>query len=141
MFFNWDFVTLHHIIKTVEFCKCWLWIEQRHRTPVLIEFNFHIETVRVQSYNTWALVSIIFGGTLVACFSIFVSWCYYHKRKHEVRVRPFAHEDSVYDPILNGNTLQDIIELTSSGSGSGQYFFIMFYMITKIKYVMFVPFI
>lgn len=36
--------------------------------------------------------------------------------------RPFAKEDSAYDPILNGNTtIHDIIEMTTSGSGSGEF--------------------
>lgn len=65
------------------------------------------------------LVAIIFGSTLVACLSVFLTWCYWQKRKQGNRARPFAPEDSVYDPILNGNTLQDIIEMTTSGSGSG----------------------
>ncbi|KAI8127450.1 TGF-beta receptor type-1 [Lucilia cuprina] len=71
-----------------------------------------------ESINTWVLVAIIFGATLAACLSVFLSWCYWQKRKQGSRARPFAPEDSVYDPILNGNTLQDIIEMTTSGSGS-----------------------
>lgn len=71
--------------------------------------------------NSWVLVAIIFGATLLACLLVFLSWCLYQKRKQGAgsRARPFAPEDSVYDPILNGNTLQDIIEMTTSGSGSG----------------------
>ncbi|XP_065370609.1 TGF-beta receptor type-1 isoform X2 [Calliphora vicina] len=71
-----------------------------------------------ESINTWVLVAIIFGVTLAVCLSVFLTWCYWQKRKQGSRARPFAPEDSVYDPILNGNTLQDIIEMTTSGSGS-----------------------
>ncbi|XP_061397383.1 TGF-beta receptor type-1 [Musca vetustissima] len=72
-----------------------------------------------ETINSWVLVAIIFGATLFACLLVFMSWCFYQKRKQGTsRARPFAPEDSVYDPILNGNTLQDIIEMTTSGSGS-----------------------
>ncbi|XP_073813096.1 TGF-beta receptor type-1 babo isoform X3 [Musca autumnalis] len=72
-----------------------------------------------ETINSWVLVAIIFGATLFACLLVFISWCFYQKRKQGTsRARPFAPEDSVYDPILNGNTLQDIIEMTTSGSGS-----------------------
>uniref|UniRef100_A0A1A9W2G1 receptor protein serine/threonine kinase n=1 Tax=Glossina brevipalpis TaxID=37001 RepID=A0A1A9W2G1_9MUSC len=71
-----------------------------------------------ETLKTWVLVVIIFGVTLVGCLLVFLVWCYWQKRKQGTRGRPFAPEDSVYDPILNGNTLQDIIEMTSSGSGS-----------------------
>lgn len=50
-----------------------------------------------------------------------MGWYYYQRKKRLVNGRPFAKEDSVYDPILNGNTtLHDIIEMTTSGSGSGK---------------------
>ncbi|XP_055858581.1 TGF-beta receptor type-1 isoform X4 [Episyrphus balteatus] len=68
--------------------------------------------------STWQLVFVIFGATLLACLSIFLTWCVYQKRKRSASGRPFAVEDSVYDPILNGTTIQDIIEMTTSGSGS-----------------------
>uniref|UniRef100_A0A1B0GA96 receptor protein serine/threonine kinase n=1 Tax=Glossina morsitans morsitans TaxID=37546 RepID=A0A1B0GA96_GLOMM len=76
-----------------------------------------------ETLKTWVLVAIIFGATLVGCLLVFLVWCYWQKRKQGTRGRPFAPEDSVYDPILNGNTLQDIIEMTSSGSGSGLILF------------------
>lgn len=44
----------------------------------------------------------------------------YHRRKSHSTARQFVHDDSVCDPILNGNTIQDIIEMTTSGSGSGE---------------------
>lgn len=82
----------------------------------------HLDFPPEETINSWVLVAIIFGATLFACLLVFVSWCFYQKRKQGTsRARPFAPEDSVYDPILNGNTLQDIIEMTTSGSGSGLY--------------------
>ncbi|TMW54720.1 hypothetical protein DOY81_000251 [Sarcophaga bullata] len=87
--------------------------------PVLKVNNYkYVDYLPEESINTWVLVAIIFGATLAACLSVFLSWCYCQKRKQGSRARPFAPEDSVYDPILNGNTLQDIIEMTTSGSGS-----------------------
>ncbi|KNC33546.1 hypothetical protein FF38_03852 [Lucilia cuprina] len=90
-----------------------------------------------ESINTWVLVAIIFGATLAACLSVFLSWCYWQKRKQGSRARPFAPEDSVYDPILNGNTLQDIIEMTTSGSGSGllkqDIYLYLFQYLTRIS--------
>ncbi|KAI8127453.1 TGF-beta receptor type-1 [Lucilia cuprina] len=84
----------------------------------LLKLSFSEDYLPEESINTWVLVAIIFGATLAACLSVFLSWCYWQKRKQGSRARPFAPEDSVYDPILNGNTLQDIIEMTTSGSGS-----------------------
>ncbi|XP_055858579.1 TGF-beta receptor type-1 isoform X2 [Episyrphus balteatus] len=77
-----------------------------------------IEVIPEPTISTWQLVFVIFGATLLACLSIFLTWCVYQKRKRSASGRPFAVEDSVYDPILNGTTIQDIIEMTTSGSGS-----------------------
>ncbi|XP_037928556.1 TGF-beta receptor type-1 isoform X3 [Teleopsis dalmanni] len=71
-----------------------------------------------QSLSTWVLVAIIFGATLIICVLITLFWCYCQKKKQNSNGRAFAPDDSGYDPILNGNTLQDIIEMTTSGSGS-----------------------
>ncbi|XP_005176483.1 TGF-beta receptor type-1 isoform X2 [Musca domestica] len=85
----------------------------------LLKLKFSEDFPPEETINSWVLVAIIFGATLFACLLVFVSWCFYQKRKQGTsRARPFAPEDSVYDPILNGNTLQDIIEMTTSGSGS-----------------------
>lgn len=50
------------------------------------------------------------------------SYWYVQRRKRGVTgMRQFIQsEDSVCDPILSGNTIQDIIEMTTSGSGSGK---------------------
>ncbi|XP_017027585.1 TGF-beta receptor type-1 isoform X1 [Drosophila kikkawai] len=69
--------------------------------------------------SSWELVGIIVGVTLFICVSGTSSWYYCQRRKRLASGRPFAKEDSVYDPILNGNTtIHDIIEMTTSGSGS-----------------------
>ncbi|XP_036331833.1 TGF-beta receptor type-1 isoform X2 [Rhagoletis pomonella] len=68
--------------------------------------------------NTWVLVAIIFGATLFICLSVLLSLCFWQRRKRNSNGRTFPPDDSVCDPILNGNTIQDIIEMTTSGSGS-----------------------
>ncbi|XP_064544211.1 TGF-beta receptor type-1 isoform X1 [Drosophila montana] len=72
-----------------------------------------------KTLTSWQLVVIIVGVTVIICFSGTMAWYYCQRRKRLANGRPFAKEDSVYDPILNGNTtLHDIIEMTTSGSGS-----------------------
>lgn len=70
--------------------------------------------------NTWELIFIIFGGTLLFCTIVLSSYWYFQRRKRGSNGRQFIQEDSVCDPILNGNTIHDIIEMTTSGSGSGE---------------------
>ncbi|XP_017149136.1 TGF-beta receptor type-1 isoform X3 [Drosophila miranda] len=72
-----------------------------------------------RTLNSWELVGIIVGATLIICVTGTTFWYYCQRRKRLASGRPFAKEDSVYDPILNGNTtIHDIIEMTTSGSGS-----------------------
>lgn len=52
-------------------------------------------------------------------FILSIYW-YLQRRKRISGIRQYMQEDSVCDPILNGNTIQDIIEMTTSGSGSGK---------------------
>ncbi|SPP73925.1 TGF-beta receptor type-1 isoform X2 [Drosophila guanche] len=80
---------------------------------------FETDFVPERTLSSWELVGIIVGVTLVICVTGTTSWYYYQRRKRLATGRPFAKEDSVYDPILNGNTtIHDIIEMTTSGSGS-----------------------
>lgn len=73
--------------------------------------------------TTWEIIFFIFGGTLLFCMIILSSYWYLQRRKGGSGMRQFIqNEDSVCDPILNGNTIQDIIEMTTSGSGSGKNF-------------------
>lgn len=69
--------------------------------------------------NTWELVFIIFGSTLLLCLLILAAYWFYNRRKSNSHARQFVQDDSVCDPILSGNTIHDIIEMTTSGSGSG----------------------
>lgn len=64
---------------------------------------------------------MICGGTMLFCtIALTTYWCwYFQKRKRGGNGLQYGADDSVCDPILNGNTLQDIIEMTTSGSGSG----------------------
>nr|NP_477000.1 baboon, isoform A [Drosophila melanogaster]AAF59011.1 baboon, isoform A [Drosophila melanogaster] len=69
--------------------------------------------------TSWEFVAIILGATLFICFTGTSTWYYCQRRKRMASGRTFAKEDSAYDPILNGNTtIHDIIEMTTSGSGS-----------------------
>ncbi|KAH8277733.1 hypothetical protein KR018_004422 [Drosophila ironensis] len=80
---------------------------------------FETDMVPARRLTSWELVAIIVGITLIICLVGTGSWYYCQRRKQLASGRPFAKEDSVYDPILNGNTtIHDIIELTTSGSGS-----------------------
>ncbi|XP_064544213.1 TGF-beta receptor type-1 isoform X3 [Drosophila montana] len=86
---------------------------------VLMKRIFETDFMPNKTLTSWQLVVIIVGVTVIICFSGTMAWYYCQRRKRLANGRPFAKEDSVYDPILNGNTtLHDIIEMTTSGSGS-----------------------
>ncbi|XP_068147737.1 TGF-beta receptor type-1 isoform X2 [Drosophila tropicalis] len=81
----------------------------------IFQTDFHTD----YKLNSWELVGIIVGATLIICLSGTFAWYYCQRRKRIASGRPYPREDSVYDPILNGNTtIHDIIEMTTSGSGS-----------------------
>ncbi|EDW01781.1 GH21632, partial [Drosophila grimshawi] len=85
----------------------------------LMKRIFETDFLPNKTLSSWELVAFIVGSTLIICVSGTVAWYYCQRRKRLANGRPFAKEDSVYDPILNGNTtLHDIIEMTTSGSGS-----------------------
>lgn len=78
----------------------------------------HFEELLAEpTLSTWHLVIIIFGGTLILCTLLLVSYWLVQRHKLNSNGR-HIQEDSVCDPILNCNTLQDMIEMTTSGSGS-----------------------
>lgn len=83
-------------------------------------YAINTEFLPEEPLNAWVLVVIIFGATLFICLSVLLSLCFWQRRKRNSNGRTFAPDDSVCDPILNGNTIQDIIEMTTSGSGSGE---------------------
>lgn len=76
------------------------------------------EPVAEPGLSTWELMVVICGSTLLVCVLLLSAYWTYHRRKAHATARQFPHDDSVCDPILNGNTIQDIIEMTTSGSGS-----------------------
>lgn len=80
-----------------------------------------LELMDEPALNTWEMVFMIFGGTMIFCLVVLSSYWYFQKRKRDSSGQSYANDDSVCDPILNGNTLQDIIEMTTSGSGSGKF--------------------
>ncbi|XP_055379390.1 TGF-beta receptor type-1 isoform X1 [Condylostylus longicornis] len=84
----------------------------------LLKLEFKTDFLPETALTTWHLVFIIFGATFFLCLIIFTMYWYIQKRKRMLTARPYPQEDSVCDPILNGNTIQDIIEMTTSGSGS-----------------------
>lgn len=80
--------------------------------------QYNTEFLAEPPISTWQLVFIIFGTTLGLCTLLLSSYWFIQKRKRNNSGRPFTQEDSVCDPILNRNTIQDMIEMTTSGSGS-----------------------
>ncbi|KAJ6643288.1 TGF-beta receptor type-1 [Pseudolycoriella hygida] len=67
--------------------------------------------------STWEYVVIIFGSTLLICVLGLSLYWLFQRRKRVTNERP--QDESSGDPILNGpNTIQDIFEMTTSGSGS-----------------------
>ncbi|XP_055312330.1 TGF-beta receptor type-1 isoform X5 [Sitodiplosis mosellana] len=98
-----------------------------HLKPIILDYRNTPVTEYIQGsfyseLTTWELIFMIFGATLLFCLVTLSSYWYMQRRKRGVLrsgMRPFLpSEDSVCDPILNGNTIQDIIEMTTSGSGS-----------------------
>ncbi|KMY92392.1 TGF-beta receptor type-1 isoform X1 [Drosophila simulans] len=111
----------HACCKDRDFCNRFLWPKTKDQTGDRVEEGRQIS---VQDYvphrlTSWEFVAIILGATLFICFTGTSTWYYCQRRKRMASGRPFAKEDSAYDPILNGNTtIHDIIEMTTSGSGS-----------------------
>ncbi|KAH8401785.1 hypothetical protein KR009_007844 [Drosophila setifemur] len=113
----------HACCKDSDLCN--MRLRPEIRTPEDWEYGQRASSVTVEDLDparhltSWELVSIIVGVTLFICLTGTCSWYCCQRRKRMASGRPFAKEDSVYDPILNGNTtIHDIIEMTTSGSGS-----------------------
>lgn len=70
--------------------------------------------------KTIEMVCIIIAGTVVFCTIILLTYYIFQRHKRNSDGRQYMQEDSVCDPILNANTIQDMIEMTTSGSGSGE---------------------
>ncbi|XP_039502734.1 TGF-beta receptor type-1 isoform X1 [Drosophila santomea] len=110
----------HACCKDRDFCNRFLWPKTKDQPTYRVEGRqTSVEDYVPHRLTSWEFVAIILGATLFICFTGTSTWYYCQRRKRLASGRPFAKEDSVYDPILNGNTtIQDIIEMTTSGSGS-----------------------
>jgi hypothetical protein len=67
-------------------------------------------------FITFGIVSMLFMVGVVMC-------CFVQRHKRNSGARPISPEETCFAPtypILNGQTLHDIIEMTTSGSGSGE---------------------
>uniref|UniRef100_A0A7G3ANA7 receptor protein serine/threonine kinase n=1 Tax=Lutzomyia longipalpis TaxID=7200 RepID=A0A7G3ANA7_LUTLO len=71
-----------------------------------------------QAYVNWDIVCYLVVMTSVLCCLAFLAYYVLWRRKHCNGVRSFVIDDSECDRILHGHTIQDMIELTTSGSGS-----------------------
>ena len=65
-------------------------------------------------------VVTVLGATLYICVSVLESLCCWRKDKRHRNGRTVPPDYCVCDPILNGNIIRNIIEMTTSGSGSGE---------------------
>ncbi|KAL5286996.1 ACVR1C family protein [Megaselia abdita] len=99
----------------IECCSTDFCNNEKLKLKVFEEFNKGI--VPPPEINTWALVFGIFGGTFALCIIFLATYWLYQKRKRMPPPR-YPTEDSVCDPILNATTLNEIMEMTTSGSGS-----------------------
>ncbi|XP_023702433.1 TGF-beta receptor type-1 isoform X3 [Cryptotermes secundus] len=74
------------------------------------------------SLGTWELALVIASPIVIVCIIVTVAyslWQQHSRRKHQL---PYRSEDSIEapdHPILGGVSLRDMIEMTTSGSGSG----------------------
>lgn len=71
-----------------------------------------------QEVVNWDIVFYFVAITFVICSVIFGMYYMCWRRKRCNGVRSFVIDDSECDRILHGHTIQDMIELTTSGSGS-----------------------
>lgn len=75
--------------------------------------------------GTWELALVIASPIVIVCIIVTVAyslWQQHSRRKHQL---PYRSEDSIEapdHPILGGVSLRDMIEMTTSGSGSGKNF-------------------
>ncbi|XP_023702434.1 TGF-beta receptor type-1 isoform X4 [Cryptotermes secundus] len=87
----------------------------------------HVHTENPQgqgtvSLGTWELALVIASPIVIVCIIVTVAyslWQQHSRRKHQL---PYRSEDSIEapdHPILGGVSLRDMIEMTTSGSGSG----------------------
>lgn len=75
------------------------------------------------TFNVWEIMGMICIVVFLACVAVLLLYFIYHRRKRVPSSlansgRCLLDDSSACEPILNGRTIQDIIELTTSGSGS-----------------------
>ncbi|RZF48115.1 hypothetical protein LSTR_LSTR002181 [Laodelphax striatellus] len=95
----------------------------RNLTPTL-----HVKTKVAPAWSTsqlgtWELVCLIAGPIVLICVVMVVglSMCQQQRRRTRIPHSPFPCQeaDAPDQPILGGVSLRDMIEMTTSGSGSG----------------------
>lgn len=95
---------------------------QQSNPDFLFFFLNHQNIVLNRPSWHWAYTVLTCGIGLAAAFILaFIGYIIYTRKLKNEGVRPILPEDSLCgpnDPILNGKSIKDIIELTTSGSGS-----------------------
>uniref|UniRef100_A0A6B2E6A1 receptor protein serine/threonine kinase n=1 Tax=Phlebotomus kandelakii TaxID=1109342 RepID=A0A6B2E6A1_9DIPT len=76
------------------------------------------EVIEDQEVVNWDIVLYIVVGTILACSVGFGLYLTLWRPKRCTGVRSFVIDDSECDRILHAHTIQDMIEMTTSGSGS-----------------------
>lgn len=75
------------------------------------------------SLGTWELALTIAGPIVIVCIFVMVVYSLWHQHRRRQHQLPYRSEDSIEapdHPILGGVSLRDMIEMTTSGSGSGE---------------------
>ncbi|XP_046998744.1 TGF-beta receptor type-1 isoform X1 [Schistocerca americana] len=70
----------------------------------------------------WELAIVIAGPIVIFCFLSVMAYCFWNHQKrrlHQLRYHPDDSIEAPDHPILGGVSLRDMIEMTTSGSGSG----------------------
>lgn len=74
------------------------------------------------AFGVWEMMFMVCGVVFLTCVAVLLLYFIYHRRKHVPSLansgRCLLDDSSACDPILHGRTIQDIIDLTTSGSGS-----------------------
>lgn len=74
------------------------------------------------SLGTWELALVIASPIVIVCIIVTVAYSLWQQRCRRKHQLPYRSEDSIEapdHPILGGVSLRDMIEMTTSGSGSG----------------------
>lgn len=79
-------------------------------------------------FNVWEVMGLVCIVVFLSCVAVLLLYFIYHRQKRVPSLgnsssnssggRCLLDDSSACEPILNGRTIQDIIELTTSGSGS-----------------------